>query len=117
MKQKLVFLVTLLCMVSLSLVAQEQNQSKPKAPGLDQRVEKMAADLGLSDTEKSGLKSLLVKQAEEMKALRTETDKESDAFKAKMKELRKSQESELKALIGDEKYAKLLKIRAEQRKK
>jgi len=116
MKQKMVFLVTLLCMVTITLTAQDQ--PKPKAPGIDQRVEKMAADLGLSDTQKADLKALFVKQAAEMKTLRTaEPDKESDAFKAKMKELRKSQEGELKALLGDEKYAALLKIRAEQRKK
>lgn len=118
MKTNLVFLVSLFMMVSIGLSAQEQTEVKPKGPTLEQRVEKMATDLGLSETEKADVKTLLKKHAAEMKELRAEPDKASDAFKAKMKELRKGQENELKMLLGEERYAKLVQIRkAEQQLK
>ncbi len=116
MKTNFAFLVSLLMMISISLSAQQQNEAKPKGPTLEQRVEKMATDLGLTDTEKATVTTLLKKHAAEMKELRAEPDKQSDAFKAKMKELRKSQENELKALLGEEKYAKLLEIRKAEQK-
>jgi hypothetical protein len=117
MKKNLLLVLSFLLIVSTALIAQNQNEVKPKGPTIEQRVEKMAVDLELSSTEKANLKTLLVKQAAEMKKFRSETDQASEEFKDKMKEMRKTQESELKAVIGEEKYAKLLKIRAEQRKK
>ncbi len=77
----------------------------------------MASDLGLSTTEKASLQALFIKQEADLQKFKAETDKESADFKEKMRTFRKNQESELKALLGDEKFTKLQAIRAEQKKK
>ena len=117
MKKKLVVFLSFVLVFSTMVFAQEQNNQKGKAPSVEQRVEKMANDLSLSATEKANLQTLFVKQDADMKKFRAETNKEGADFKDKMKEFRKTQESELKAVIGDEKFAKLQTIRAEQKKK
>lgn len=117
MKKKLVLALSFVLIFSTTIFAQEQTGEKRKGPSIEQRVEKMATDLSLSATEKANLQVLFVKQEADMKKFKAETSKESPDFKDKMKELRKTQESELKAVIGDEKFAKLQTIRAEQKKK
>lgn len=77
----------------------------------------MVTDLGLNDAEKASVTTLFEKQAGEVKALKEGADIQSDEFKAKMKDLRKTQEAELKTVIGNEKYAKLKEIRAAEKLK
>jgi hypothetical protein len=117
MKQKLIVLLSFVLVFSTMAFAQAQNKQKAKAPSVEQRVEKIATDLSLSSTEKASLQSLFVKQEVDFQKFKAETDKESADFKEKMRTFRKNQESELKALLGDEKFTKLQAIRAEQKKK
>ena len=117
MKKNVIALFAALFMLVLVANAQQPaGQQKQKGPSIENRVEKMATDLGLTDVEKTALKDLMVKQDGEMKKLRTEVDKESPDFKTKMKEIRTSQEAELKVVLGEAKFKKLMEIRAEMKK-
>ena len=116
MKKNLVVLLSIVFVCTSMVFAQEQNNQKGKAPSVEQRVEKMATDLSLSATEKANLQTLFAKQDADVKKFRAETNKESADFKDKLKEFRKTQESELKAVIGEAKFTKLQTIRAEQKK-
>ena len=116
MKKNLVVLLSFVLVFTAMVFAQEKNNQKGKAPSVEQRVEKMASDLSLSATEKANLQILFVKQDADMKKFRSETNKDNADFKDKMKEIRKTQESELKVVIGEAKFTKLQTIRAEQKK-
>ncbi len=117
MKKNVIALFAALFMLVLIANAQQPaGQQKQKGPSIENRVEKMATDLGLTDVEKTALKDLMVKQEADMKKFRTEVDKESPDFKTKMKEIRTSQEAELKAVLGEAKFKKLMEIRAEMKK-
>ncbi len=114
------YVVVLFSMLFVLTVVSAQQQAEPKKgnmPTIENRVEKMATDLGLNATEKASLKVLFEKQEADMKKFRDETNRDSPDFKDKMKEIRKKQTAELKALLGDEKFAKLEAQREEQRKK
>lgn len=118
MKKNFLLALSFLFVFSAVSLAQEETQQKrEKGPSIENRVEKMATDLGLSATEKTNLQTLLLKQAEDVKKFKAENDKESADFKTKMKDMRKSQTAELKALLGDEKYAKLQELRTEEKQK
>jgi hypothetical protein len=105
MKKYAIYVFAALLMFSTTMNAKGK---KEKGPSVDVRIEKMATDLSLSATEKANVKALLEKQA----AAKKETvaaagdDKKSKEFKKQMKALTKTQEAELKTLLGDEKYAK-----------
>lgn len=93
-----------------------QDKKDKASNSVEVRVEKMSTDLGLNETEKASVKSLLEKQATEKKQFTKENDKESAEFKSKMKELQKKQSGELKAVIGDEKFKKMQALKAEEKK-
>jgi Spy/CpxP family protein refolding chaperone len=117
MKKNVIALFAALFMLVLVVNAQQPaGPQKQKGPSIENRVEKMATDLGLTDVEKTALKDLMVKQEADMKKFRTEVDKESPDFKTKMKEMRTNQETELKAVLGEAKFKKLMEIRAEMKK-
>jgi Spy/CpxP family protein refolding chaperone len=126
MKKYAMLALATVFMFSVSVSAQDQ--VAPQAPkgekkeqrqggGVEKRVEKMATDLGLNDTEKESVKVLMTNQEAAIQKFRAENDKESADFKQKFKELRKSQDAVLKAVIGDVKFEKLQAIRAEQKAK
>ena len=118
MKKYAMLLFAALFLFALTTNAQEQmKQKKPKGPSIENRVAKMATDLGLTDAEQVKVKALLEKHDAEKKKFNAENDKESADFKQKMKELQKAQGVELKAVIGDEKYKKLMEIKAIEKKK
>lgn len=118
MKKKLFFAFSMMLFFSFTTFAQDVPATKQqKKSGLDSRLDKMATDLGLSNSEKASVTTLFVKQAEDLKKFRTENpDKESPDFKAKLKEFRTTQDAELSAIIGDVKFQKLKEIRAAEKK-
>ncbi len=117
MKKYVISLFSVLFMFVMVCKAQQPTgPQKPKGPSIENRVDKMATDLGLSEVEKSALKDLLTKQDADIKKFRAENDKDSPEFKNKYKEFRKSQEAELKTTLGEEKFNKWQTIRAEMRK-
>ena len=115
MKKYLIFMLPLLMFFSVSITAQEQ-VSKP-VNIIEKRAEKMALELGLNDAEKAQVKALLEKQSLEVKKQKAQLSPESADFKVKMKELHKTQEEELKKVIGKEKFAKMKENRAQEKKK
>lgn len=117
MKKYVVFMCAVLTLFSVSTNAKENNGKGDKKPSIEQRVEKMATDLNLTETEKTAVKSLFEKQDAEKKQFMKDNNKENADFKPKMKELQKKQDAELKAVIGDEKFKKYLELKAEEKKK
>jgi len=117
MKKYLIIMLSVLLVFSGTILAQEQ-VNKP-VNVIEKRADKMAKELGLTDVEKANVKALLEKQSVEVKKLKTELspEKNDNDFKVKMKELHKTQEVELKNLIGNEKYAKLKENRAAEKAK
>jgi Skp family chaperone for outer membrane proteins len=117
MKKYAILLFSAIFMFALATNAQDQTPTKKvKGPSIEVRVEKMATDLGLTDAVKTSVKALLEKQAAEKKKFNAENDKESAEYKAKLKELQKAQNAEMKALIGEDNYKKLQEIKAAEKK-
>jgi hypothetical protein len=116
MKKYAIFMFAALVMFASTMKAQENKEKKAKGPSIEVRVEKMASDLGLTDTEKASVKTLLEKQDAEKKEFGKSMDKESAEFKPKMKELQKKHIAELKAAIGDEKFKKMQDLKAAEKK-
>lgn len=118
MTKKLFLAFSMVLFFSFTSFAQDASVAKKgNNSGLDKRVEKIVTDLGLNESQKTAITTLYAKQWEDMKKFRTEnSDKESPDFKAKQKEFRAVQDAELKAVIGDEKFQKLMEIRAAERK-
>ena len=118
MKKKLFLAFTMVLFFSVTIFSQNPSGgNQGKKSGLENRVEKLATDLGLNDSEKAAVMTLFTKQAADLKAFRTDNpDKESSDFKAKQKEFRTVQDAELKAVIGDAKFKKMQELRATERK-
>ena len=129
MKKYAMLVMASVFMLSVTVTAQEQSTpeksvvkkefkqgDRPQA-STEKRAEKMAMDLGLTPTEKANVQTLLEKQDATTEKFKSEVSKESDDFRPKFRELRKSQDAELKSVIGEEKFQKLQAIRAEQRQK
>ncbi len=116
MKKYAIVLFSALFVFALATNAQDKPAEKRgKGPTIEERVAKMATDLGLTDEVKASVKTLMEKQDVERKKFMTDNDKESPDFRTKMKEFSKAQGAELKAVIGDEKFKKLQELRAAQR--
>ena len=117
MKKYLIIMLSVFFIFSGAILAQEQ-VNKP-VNVIEKRSDKMAKELGLTDVEKANVKTLLEKQSVEVKKLKSELSpgENDNDFKVKMKELHKTQEVELKNLIGNEKYAKLKENRAAEKAK
>lgn len=117
MKKYFFLMFSMVLFFSFSSFAQDSTPAKKGKSGLENKVDKITADLGLNDSEKATVTSLFTKQAADLKAFRTSNpDKESADFKAKQKEFRGTQDAELKAVIGDAKFKKLQEIRAAEKK-
>ncbi len=117
--KKLIYLAfAAFIMFSVSVSAQGQKaEKKGKGPTVENRVDKVATDLNLSATEKAAVLALFQKHDVEFKKFKSEVDAESPEFKTKLQELRKTQNEELKAVIGKEKFQTLQKLRAEEKAK
>ena len=117
MKKYLIIMLSVFFIFSGTILAQEQVNKAVNV--IEKRAEKMAKELGLTNVEKANVKTLLEKQSVEVKKLKSELSpgENDNDFKVKMKELHKTQEVELKNLIGNEKYAKLKENRAAEKAK
>ena len=128
MKKYAMLLMVSVLFLSVTVTAQDQTNPEKKGDkkefrqgdrqqvSPEKRAEKMATDLGLTAAEKANVQELLEKQEVAIQKFKSEVNKESEDFRPKFRELRKSQDAELKTIIGEEKYQKLQTIRAEQRK-
>jgi len=105
--------VAFICILSVSA----QEKAKNTTSIIEKRVEKMAMELSLTDAEKAKVKVLLEKQNNDYDKLKSGLTPESEDTKVKLKELRKTQNEELKKLLGNEKYAKYNENRAQEKAK
>lgn len=111
---KKIFILSLAFLLIFSFTANAQNEvnKKAKGPTIEERVGKMATDLGLTAEVKANVQKLFVKQADDLKKFRAENNKEAEDFAPKLKDLKKAQSLELKDLIGAEKFKKFNEINA-----
>lgn len=118
MKKNLFLVLSMVMFFSFSSFAQNaQGAKKGNNSSVEKRVEKMVTDLGLNESETAAVKTLFAKQSEDMKKFRTEnTDKESADYKTKQKDFRVAQDAEMKAVLGEAKFAKYMEIRGSERK-
>lgn len=125
MKKYAMLLLVGAFMFGVSAIAQEQAPQGKKgagsevrqAPTPEKRAERLAKDLSLTDDEKVKVQELYVKQDANLEKFKSEVSKESPDFKKKMKEFRDSQDAELSAVLGTEKFKQLQTIREERKQK
>lgn len=122
MKKYGMLIFSLVFMFSLALSAQEQtpqqgNNGERKQVTAQTRAERMAKDLSLTDEQKAKVQAMYEKNDADFAKLRAEVKHDDPAFRQKMKELRDNQDAELKAIIGNEKYDQMQKIRADRMQK
>lgn len=125
MKKYAMLLLVGAFMFGVSAMAQEQVPQGKKgmgsevkqAPTPEKRAERLAKDLGLTDAEKVKVQELYVKQDANLEKFKSEVGKENPDFKKKMKDFRDSQDAELSAVIGAEKFKQLQTIREERKQK
>ncbi|HOT88666.1 MAG: hypothetical protein KBG33_05400 [Paludibacteraceae bacterium] len=115
MKKYLILMLSVAFICILSVSAQEK--AKNTTSIIEKRVEKMAMELSLTDAEKAKVKVLLEKQNNDYDKLKSGLTPESEDTKVKLKELHKTQNEELKKLLGNEKYAKYNENRAQEKAK
>lgn len=109
--------LVLILIAALAHIVFAQEKGKNTANVIEKRVEKIATELSLNDSEKAKVKVLLEKQSNDYSKLKSQLSPENEDFKAKLKELRKAQNDELKKALGDEKYAKYKENRALEKAK
>jgi sensor histidine kinase regulating citrate/malate metabolism len=115
MKKYLILMLSVAFICILSVSAQEK--AKNTTSVIEKRVEKMAMELSLTDAEKAKVKTLLEKQSNDYDKLKSGLTPGSEDFKVKLKELRKTQNEELKKVLGNEKYAKYNENRVQEKQK
>ena len=94
--------------------AQEENMDKPdRGERAQQRTEAMAKELGLNDEQATKLKAMNERYAEEMRTMRP-TEEERKAKREKMKDIDTRRNVELKALLTEEQYAKMMELRQQR---
>jgi len=129
MKSKLFIFIILVAASFVATVAQEQG---PRRDGNrmqnrvspEQRVERMAKELSLTDAEKAKVLDLFKKEDAKADALREEMKKQKEAGQklnaqhtTQMQELRRAHDNELEKIIGKEKFLKMQTIRNENMQK
>ena len=89
--------------------AQENTNTPPAgAPGMRGRpnMEKIAAELGLSDDQKAKLKTVTTNQQAKVRALREDTTLSQEDKRAKLKEIRADTQTQIKEILTEEQFAK-----------
>ena len=79
----------------------------------EQRTEAMAKELGLNDEQAAKLRAMNDRYAEEMRTLRP-TEDERQAKREKMKDIQTRRDAELKTLLTEEQYAKMMELRQQR---
>ena len=90
-----------------------QGAHSAHAPGA--RIKKLADELGLTDAQKAQIKPMLKDAAQQAKAIKADTSLTPEAKKAKMKDLRKSTNQQMMAVLTPDQRQKLKAIRQQQR--
>lgn len=129
-KYALLVLATLL-MMSVAITAQEQQtplhgrraekkelkQGERAQMTPQTRAERMAKELGLTDSERKKVQALFERQEAKRVQHQAEIDKQKARFREKFEAERKVQDAELEKIIGKEKFQKMETKRAQQMEK
>lgn len=104
--------------LAASLVVPNPTQAAPgahpaKAPGA--RMQKLAADLGLSDAQKAQMKPIRQNAMQQMRALQVDTKLTPQAKMDKMKDIGKSANKQMMAILTPAQREKLKAMRQQQR--
>ena len=81
------------------------------------RADRMAEQLGLTETEKGKVKEFIEKQDANCIKMADEVYKMKQEFKAKFEAQKKTNDAELEKIIGKEKFQKLQALRTEKQEK
>jgi protein CpxP len=92
-----------------------KGQKGPKDPAkmADHKAGKMAKELGLNADQEAKVESLLLARQQESTALKTKYAADKKAGHAEMKAAHDRYETQLKAILTPEQYAKMDKLKAE----
>lgn len=127
MKKYLLFILVAIFTCNLVVCSQNQQRGdknrkegarpemKYEKPTAEQRAEKMAKELDLTDKQKTQLQTLFEKQDAEREKERSEMKMQQEDRQAKAKANREAQDAEMKKILGDEKFQQLETKRAERR--
>ena len=104
--------------LAASFVVPNPTQAAPgahpaKAPGA--RMQKLAADLGLSDAQKAQMKPIRQNAMQQMRALQVDTKLTPQAKMDKMKDIGKSANKQMMAILTPAQREKLKAMRQQQR--
>lgn len=88
---------------------------KTHSPGerAEKRTEQMTTELGLDADQAAKLEAMNKRYAEEMRALEP-TEAERQAKREKMKDIQTRRDAELKVLLTEEQYAKMMELRQQK---
>ncbi|MCW3788632.1 hypothetical protein [Plebeiibacterium sediminum] len=112
----------LLCLMSILLIgsitqakAQPQQRSFNAEDMSKMQTERMKKDLKLSDKQTDEVSAINLKYAKKIEAQRNKTDGDRASMRDQMTSLRKEKNAELKKILSEEQYEKMLQIEEERR--
>ena len=130
MKKYGLLVLASLFMISVAITAQDQTRPqgrKAENKELKQgertqmtpqtKAERMAKELGLTDSERKKVQALFERQEVKRVQHQAEIDKQKARFREKFEAERKAQDAELEKIIGKEKFQKMETKRAQQMEK
>jgi Spy/CpxP family protein refolding chaperone len=104
-----------LAQTSNSATASGDNGSTATAPSKQERGEKFAQELNLTDEQKTALKSIRENEKQQAEAIKSDSSLTADQKKAKFKELRKTSREQMMAKLSPEQQQKFKEMRKEHR--
>ncbi|MFZ1688712.1 MAG: hypothetical protein WAU70_14885 [Flavobacteriales bacterium] len=108
-------LLIIAAMLPLAVNAQEERSERTdRHERTMMRTEEMTKELGLNDEQAAKLKAMNDRFAEEMRSMQP-TEAERQAKREKMKDLQTRRDTELKALLTEDQYARLMELRQQRR--
>jgi len=99
-------------------LAQDTNSTPRGArrgPNVQQRVERLATELKLTDEQKAKMTTLLEKQAKQRRELMADANLSRDDRREKMRAFMQDERKEIKALLTSEQFEKWQQLRAQMR--
>lgn len=114
---KIIATTMVLATVLLCTAAHAQGATREKpspSERTDQRTEEMTKELGLNEDQAAKLKAMNGRYAEELRMTRP-SDEEREAKRQKMKDIQTRRDAELKTLLTEEQYAKMMELRQQRR--
>lgn len=110
-------IVMLLALAPILVMAQNTVPKKTTEERVQKHTDKMAADLGLNEDQKTKVADINKKYGAEAEELRADRKAEKDVRRAEAQKRAEARDQELKAVLTDEQYTKHLEMKAAQKEK